>query len=326
MSSPKSKYITKLQMKYLLTSLLFFLLLPVYPYLVPGSSDCSAEEKLLVPETMDTIRLVLVPEKNVFEQRKRYQSIAAYLSEKMNMNFTVEIMSNYGNISDIFVEGQADAGFFGSFSYALTRAKAGVEPIARPVWPQNVSTYRGYIFVRKDSGINSVEDMKNRSLVLVDRATTAGYIFPLFYFKYSGIKNIEDYFSRISYANSHDAAVWAVYTGEADIGAAKDTIYNSFPEEHPDFTEQMLVLTESPAVPSNGLAVRKDLHPALKLLIKTLLLSMHESPEGRKALNDFGAIRFIETDNDDYKVLNDMVNELGIDLNTYSYKAKSLLE
>jgi phosphonate transport system substrate-binding protein len=162
--------------------------------------------------------------------------------------------------------------------------------------------------------------MKNKSLVLVDKATTAGYIFQLFYFKYYGINNIEDYFSRISFANSHDAAAWAVYAGEADIGGAKNHIFNGLMEEYPDFKEQMVVLFESPEVPSNGLAVRKDLNPAIKLRIKTLLLSLHESPEGQETLKNFGAIKFIATSNDDYVVVYNMVKQLGIDLQEYSYK------
>ncbi len=314
-----------LRLKYSLPLLFFFLLLPPDLHLIPGSDYCLAEEDQLRPDSPRTLRLVLVPEKNVFEQRRRYQYITDYLSEKMDMNFTVEIMTSYGNISETFVDGEADAGFFGSFSYVLTHAKAGVEPIARPVWPGDNSTYRGYIFVRKDSRIESVKDMKDRNLVLVDKATTAGYIYQLFYFKYYGI-NIEEYFSSISFASSHDAAAWAVYTGEADIGGAKDTIYNSLTEEYPDFKDQMLVLAESPEVPSNGLGVRKDLNPAIKLRIKTLLLSLHKSPEGRKVLKDFGAIKFIETSDEDYKVLYNMVRQLGIDLHTYSYKNKSLFE
>jgi phosphonate transport system substrate-binding protein len=236
------------------------------------------------------------------------------------MNFIVEIMANYGDISEAFIEGKADAGFFGSFSYVLTHSKAGIEPLVRPVWPNNNSTYRGYVFVRKDSNIQNVKDMKNKSLVLVDRATTAGYIFQLFYFKYYGINNIEDYFSRISFANSHDAAAWAVYAGEADIGGAKNHIFNGLMEEYPDFKEQMVVLFESPEVPSNGLAVRKDLNSAIKLRIKTLLLSLHESPEGQETLKNFGAIKFIATSNDDYVVVYNMVKQLGIDLQEYSYK------
>jgi phosphonate transport system substrate-binding protein len=137
--------------------------------------------------------------------------------------------------------------------------------------------------------------MRNKSLVLVDKATTAGYIYPLFYFKYYGIKNIKDYFSQISFANSHDAAAWAVYTGEADIGGAKNHIFNNFMAEYPDFKEQMIVIAESSQVPSNGLAVRKDLNSAIKLRIKTLLLSLHETPEGKEILKKFGALKFIKT-------------------------------
>jgi phosphonate transport system substrate-binding protein len=284
---------------------------------VPSYYSLASEKH---PEDEKTLHLVLVPEKNVFEQRRRYKYITDYLSKRMDMNFTVEIMTNYGNISEAFIDGHADAGFFGSFSYVLTHAKAGIEPIARPIWPDNDSTYRGYIFVRKDSNIQTVKDMKDKSLVLVDKATTAGYIYPLFYFKYYGINNIKDYFSQISFANSHDAAAWAVYAGEADIGGAKSHIFNSIMDEYPDFKEQMIVLAESSEVPSNGLAVRKDLNPAIKLRIKTLLLSLHKTLEGQEILKNFGALKFIKTSNDDYRVLYNMVNQLGIDLQEYSYK------
>ena len=162
--------------------------------------------------------------------------------------------------------------------------------------------------------------MKNKSLVLVDKATSAGYIFQLFYFKYFGISNMKDYFSRISFANSHDAAAWAVYNGEADIGGAKNHIFNKIMEEYPDFKEQMLILSESPEFPSNGLAVRKDLNPAIKLRIKNLLFSLHETPEGQEVLRKFGAIKFVATTDDDYVVLYNMVKELGIDLQEYSFQ------
>ena len=266
------------------------------------------------------LRLLLEPEQNIFEQKRRYKFITDYLSRKMAMNVFVEIVANYGEATDAFMEGSADAGFFGSFSYVLTHAKAGIEPIARPVWFDGSSTYRGYIFVRKDSGIETVKDMKKRSLVLVDKATTAGYIFQRYYFQYYGIPKLEDYFSKISYAGSHDAAAWAVYTGEADIGGAKNHIFNRLKEEYPDFREKMVVLAESPAVPSNCFAVRKDLNPAIKLRLKNLLLTLHETPEGQVVLKNFGARKFIETTDEDYRSLYNMIQQLGINLLEYPYK------
>jgi len=282
--------------------------------------DCLGSESPKPPDDEKTLRLLLIPEKNSFEQRRRYKYITEYLSRKMEMNVVVEIMANYGEISVAFQEGRADAGFFGSFSYVLTHVKSGIEPIARPEWLDGSSTYRGYIFVRKDSGIETVEDMKGKSLVLVDRATTAGYIFQRYYLKYYGINSMNDYFSKVSYARSHDAAAWAVYSGEADIGGAKNHIFNSLEEKYPDFKKQMVILAESPEVPSNGLAVRKDLNPAMKLRLKTLLLGLHETDEGRKVLKNFEAIRFVETTDDDYEVLYNMVKELGIDLAHYSFE------
>jgi phosphonate transport system substrate-binding protein len=305
--------------KFIVLGMISSILFTSLPFLPFGT--CNGEEN---PGQFNgaekTLRLVLVPEQNVFEQRKRYRYIADYLSRKMEMNVIVEIMANYGETTNAFVERSADAGFFGSFSYVLAHVKAGVEPIARPVWLNGSSTYRGFIFARKDSGIETVKDMKNKRLVLVDKATTAGYIFQLFYFNYSGIPKLEDYFSRIAYAGSHDAAAWAVYTGEADIGGAKNHIFNRFKDEDPDFRKQMIVLAESPEVPSNGLAVRKDLNPAIKLRLKNLLLALHETKDGQEVLKKFGALKFIETTDQDYKALYNMVQQLGIDLLEYSYK------
>jgi phosphonate transport system substrate-binding protein len=294
-----------------------FTIILVTPLPLLFTADCYGAEAQVQSDAKRTLRLLLVPEKNIFEQRRRYKYITDYLSMKMEMNVIVEIMANYGEITVAFQEGRADAGFFGSFSYVLTHAKTGIELIARPVWLDDSSSYRGYIFVRKDSGIQSVKDMKNKSLVLVDKATTAGYIFQRYYFKYSGINSLEDYFSRISFARSHDAAAWSVYTGEADIGGAKNHIFNSLKEEYPDFRKQMLVLAESPEVPSNGLAVRKDLNPAIKLRLKNILLGLHENPEGREILKNFKARKFIVTTDSDYGALYNMIKDVGIDLYAY---------
>jgi phosphonate transport system substrate-binding protein len=61
-------------------------------------------------------------------------------------------------------------------------------PLARPVNNDGTSTYFGYIFVRKDSNIKETADMKGKTLALVERATTAGYVFPLAWFKLQGVK------------------------------------------------------------------------------------------------------------------------------------------
>lgn len=261
--------------------------------------------------------IALVPEKNIFEQKKQYQYIARYLSGKLNIPVRAVILSDYDAICQAFLDGKADVGFFGSFSYGLARARVSVEPIARPVWLNGSSTYSGYLFVRKDSDIKTVEDMKGKRLALVHKATTAGYIFPLEYFRSNGVVDLEEYFSKIHFCGSHDAAAWVVYSGEAEVGACKNHVFNALVESDSDFKEEMLVLAESGEVPSNGMAVRSDLDPSLKNRLKEILINMHKSKEGVKALEGFRAKKFIETTDQDYMSLYRMVEEIGIDLQSY---------
>jgi len=72
-------------------------------------------------------------------------------------------------------------------------------------------------------------------------------------------------------------------------------------------------------VPSNGLAVRKDLNSLLKIKLKQTLLEMHNDMEGRKVLNELGYRKFIETTVDDYTGVHDLAKDADINLETYDY-------
>ena len=133
------------------------------------------------------LRIGLIPERNIFSQKQRYEPIAEYLSERIHAHVELVVLSRYGNIIENFVSNGLDGAFFGSFTGALAQRKLSVEAIARPEYPDGTSTYHGLLFVRKDSGISSVEDMKGKRFAFVDKATTAGWLLPLYYFKTHGV-------------------------------------------------------------------------------------------------------------------------------------------
>ena len=216
-------------------------------------------------------------------------------------------------------EKKVDAGFFGSFSYTLTNAKLGIIPIARPLWLNGVSTYRGYLFTRKKSGLDlNIESWQGKKLALVHPHTTAGYFFPLWYIHQRGVEDLEPFFSDVLYTGSHDSAILAVYNQEAELGAAKNHIYNKLIAENPKIAEDLVVLAESRAVPSNGLAVRADIPEKLRKRLKNLLLNMDSTEKGKSVLKEFGAISFVETKNSDYNPVREMIAPLNIDLKTHS--------
>ncbi|HAZ10695.1 MAG: hypothetical protein A2047_02200 [Omnitrophica bacterium GWA2_41_15] len=276
------------------------------------------EEMKGLPNESLRIRIGLVPEEDIRKMAQRYQPLVEYLSKKMNQKVILVFLDSYGEVCDKFIYKQLDAAFFGSFSYSLTHVKAGVEPIGRPDY-NGVSTYRGLIVVRSDSNINSVSDMKGKKLALVHQATYAGYLYPLYYFKEHGIDSLQDYFSKVIFAGSHDKAIYALLRGEVDVAAPKDLVYQRIIKENPELEKKLIILSASGLVPSNTLCVRKDLGLALKDKLKETLLNLNNDQEAIPALEALSAARFIETKDSDYKNLYDTINALGIDLNTYPY-------
>lgn len=279
----------------------------------------SAAPKPSPPAPAKKIVIGLIPELDIFVQKKRYEPIALYLSQQTGAVVELKILSRYGNILDNFQSEGLDGAFFGSFTGALAIKKLGVEPLARPEYEGGVSTYSGMVFARKDSGIKTARDMKGKVFVFVDKATTAGWLLPLYFFRTQGIKDYRSWFRETYFSGTHEDAIQDVLDGKADLGAAKDLVFNRLAKENPRITEELAILATSPRVPANTLAVRHDLDPALKNTLKSSLLAMDQNAEGRSALAQFEAHRFVETTVRDYTPVLEYAEHIGLDLATYDY-------
>src|SRR5690554_5312017 len=105
----------------------------------------------------------------------------------MGLRVGLRIMAGYGTALASINTGELDAACHDSFTTAAAIRKTGAQPLARPQYPDGTSTYHGLLFTRQDSSIRSVQDMRGRTFAFVDRATTAGWLLPLHYFKELGI-------------------------------------------------------------------------------------------------------------------------------------------
>lgn len=303
----------------------FMKLLAGFFLLLFSCTGTTTETDTVKPQKIreNTFTIAILPEQNVFEQKKRYKPLAEYLSDKLGINVKIKLLDSYGSIYDDIKNKTIDGAFFGSFNYVLTQARTDIEPMARPVETGENSSYRGIIFTRKDSGLTvNVKTWKGKKIALVHEVTTAGYIFPRWNLRKHGIKNFEQYFGRIIFTGSHDAAILSVFKGQADIGAAKDLIFEKLLSENPAIKDEMVILARSIAVPSNSLCVRGDLDSSIKDSLKRVLLSMHNTHAGKNALKAMNALRFKETTDSEFDALKEMAKDLDIDIRTYPFRDK----
>jgi phosphonate transport system substrate-binding protein len=265
------------------------------------------------------LRIGLTPEYDIFSQKKRYEPLINYLAEKTGVEIELRILTRYGNIIDNFKAERLEGAFLGSFTGALAIRKLGVEPLARPELADGTSTYYGMVFVRKDSGIDTAVEMKGKRFAFVDKATTAGWLLPLYFFHESGIKNYCAWFGEWYFTGTHEGAIYDVLNRRADIGAAKNTVFDRLADGDERIRKELKIITTSPRVSENALVVRRDLEEPLRTALQDALLQMDQDPKGRQVLLDFGAARFIETTTDDYAPVFQFAAQIGLDLDSYDY-------
>ncbi|MDX1765123.1 MAG: phosphate/phosphite/phosphonate ABC transporter substrate-binding protein, partial [bacterium] len=257
-----------------------------------------------------------VPAVNIMEQETRYLPLFHYLSHKMGVHVRVKYAASYAEVVEDFASKKIDAAFLGSFAYALVNARTPLSVVGRPII-HGQSQYTGILFVRKDSGISHFEELRNKTFCFVDRATTAGFIFPLIYLKDHGVNRPEDFFGKIFFSGSHDASVLSVLNGDAHAGVAKDLVLIEAGKKDPRIALDLVMIASSPPVPTNGLCVRQHLDWDLKEDLQKVLLGLDRDSDAGDILKRLGATRFIPTTDEDYKNLYDMVHALNIDLKTF---------
>ena len=260
-------------------------------------------------ENQSELLIGIEPEHNIFDQVERYRHLADYLSNQLGVEIKLTIMSRYGEVIKRFKSLRLDGAFLSPYTATMAIKELHLEPLVNPVNLNGESTTQGYIFVRKDSNIRSMADMKGGAIAFVDPSTLEGYLFPLVFLKQHGVNNINGFFNRTYFTGSHASTIYAVLDGRADIGAAKSTVYKRLVKNDPSIGEELGILAESVKVPEFTLCIRSEIDQDLRERLSDILLHMKETPEGRKVLQQFEAQAFIKSSKDDFTIIERMAQE-----------------
>ncbi len=262
-----------------------------------------------IPRAGVTLKLGIIPERDIFEQRRRFKLLADYLGEKLDRPVELVTLSAYRNVLRDFQEKQIDAAFLGSLVTVLAVDRLHARVLLKSELPGGVSGYRGVIFVRQDSPVKDIKDLAGKSIALV-RTTMAGHLFPMCELDACGLLGGEKD-PRLVWVGTHDDAIRAVMQGEVDAGAAKDLRLEEM--ERSGEARGLRTVRISQRVPENALVVRQDLSETVGPKVADVLLAMPEDPRGRAVLQRLGIVRFMPCSIDQYSAIFQMVNACRAD-------------
>jgi phosphonate transport system substrate-binding protein len=185
--------------------------------------------------------------------------------------------------------------------------------LVRDVW-QGKTAYTARFYVRKDRGIQRVEDLRGRTVAFVDPASSSGYIYPMVLLLKQGLVRDRDpksFFKEALFAGTHEAALQAVLHGRVDAAASFDKAPELYLKD-PALVAQLGWIGETPEIPEAGICARPGVPAEPLAKLKRALLAI-KAPEYAAVLKEiYGIDGFIEASDADYQPVRDAMTLMDL--------------
>jgi phosphonate transport system substrate-binding protein len=251
----------------------------------------------------------LIPAESNEEMIKTFEPMRAHLEKKLGRKVVVFTATDYTGIIEAMRKKRVDIAWFGPLSYYLAEQEAGAEAFAVGVRTTGKSTYKSIFVVPGGSPAKTLKDLKGKNVAFVDPASTSGGLMPAYLVKKeTGMMPVE-FFGKLTYTGSHDAAELAVKNKTVDAAADNDITYEKMIGKGLISKESNRILLESPDLPGSPLVYRGDLPAELKKKIQDAIVNAHKEIK----VSGYGVITHYEAVTPaDYQTIRDMVKELGL--------------
>ncbi|MDB9312584.1 phosphate/phosphite/phosphonate ABC transporter substrate-binding protein [Spirulina sp. CS-785/01] len=228
-------------------------------------NDSETTETMESEAEIEVLKIAVIPSHSSDERKQKFDQLANYLKDQIGIPVTVELTETYDNLVQLMVDEEVMMAYFGTFSYVKAKAQNDhLEPLVAHIDEDSGRPwYSSVIVVRANSGIESLEDLKNKRFGFVSESSTSGFLVPSAAFKEAEIKPDTD-FAEVKYAGGHDKNATALAQGEIDAAAMT---YRTFQEatasgELPE--GEYKVMWKSDPIPNSPYVINGKLSSDLK--------------------------------------------------------------
>ena len=233
------------------------------------------------PQTNDTeLVMGIFPRRAADVTEKLFTPLAAYLSRQLGRPIRLETTHNFVSFWDNVDRQRYDIVHFNQYHYVRSHKTRGYRVILKNE-EMNRSTIAASLFVHKDSGINSIMDLKGRKIVFGGGKTAMMSYITASHLLEAGGLHKGDYVT--TFAINPMRAVIAVYYRQAAAGAGDIVKLLPSVRQEIDVSELKMLATGQPMAHLPW-AVKQDMSQQTLRRIQAILSRAAETPPGRKAL------------------------------------------
>lgn len=223
-------------------------------------------------------RVMLVPSDGGTEEGTKadYQPLFDAVSRVTGYAFEIRVGQSYSAVIEGLAGGLVDVAYVGTVAFLTAQDRGPVELLALPETEGNAYYYSG-LFVRADSPIRQLSDVRGRTLALSDTRSSSGFVYPLAHLRKNGIEPLRDC-PRIFLTGSHTNSLSALAEGRVEVAAAPFESYLKAVRQGALDPRRIRILAKSDPIPNPPIVAWGGLPPEVKRNLREALGRVHLLP------------------------------------------------
>jgi phosphonate transport system substrate-binding protein len=228
------------------------------------------------------ITVGIFPRRDVSTTHKIFKPLTQHLSQEMGEKVVLDVPKDFSAFWKALGEKKYDVVHFNQYHYLRGNKEFGYRVIVSNK-EQGSKQIAGALSVRKDSGINTLDDLRGKTILFGGGKKAMGsYIAPTAILKKAGLNAEVDY--KVTFAKNPPNAVIAVFSKAADAAGSGNVILKLGAVKKKVDVSQMKILAESEPFVQLPWAVHPDMSDAKMKKIQTLMVNLKDSDSGKEVL------------------------------------------
>jgi phosphonate transport system substrate-binding protein len=243
----------------------------------------------------DPLVLGVFPRYKATETTTMYTPLADHLSARLGRKVTLVTSKDFDSFWKGVGEQRYDIVHYNQYHYIHSAQTYQVIAHAQEFGKDAVA---GALFVRKDSGITDLSQLRGRTIMFGGgRDAMLSYIAPRFLLMQAGLKE-EDF--KTEFSVNPPNAILALYHKQADAAGGGDIIVDLPVVKNAINTDELRLLAKTEPLLFLPWAVKRTMAAPLRDSIRSILVDLGNSDDGRNVLRSAKATGMGKSDDKDY--------------------------
>ncbi len=280
-----------------------------------GSTDSKSDDNKESADkgyTPEKLTVQFVPSQNAETLEAKAKPLEKLLTDELDIPVEVSVSTNYNTIVEAMKSKKVDIGFLPPTAYVLAHdqkaadvllqaQRYGVNDDGTPT-DELVDFYKSQFIVKKDSGIDSLKDMKGKKIAMQDVTSTAGYVFPAVELKSEDIDPLKD--MEVTTVKGHDQAVISLLNDDVDVAVTFQDARNIVKGDQPDVFKDTKIVKFTENIPNDTIAARSDMTDEWKDKVTEAFVNIGKDKEGQKIIRDvYSHEGYVKSDDSKFDII-----------------------